>query len=33
MTNREAYVFGWVFGLTAMRNEGMIPRVSAGDLK
>lgn len=25
-------LFGWVFGLTAMQNDDMIPRVSAGDL-
>ena len=25
-------LFGWVFGITAMQNDDMIPRVSAGDL-
>lgn len=25
-------LFGWIFGLTAMQNDDMMPRVSAGDL-
>lgn len=25
-------LFGWVFGLTAMQNDDMLPRISAGDL-